>query len=59
MTKQTRVTISRPPWARKKDCKNPHYIISVGGHGMTMAHTKDEALRKQHELREQVQRRRK
>jgi hypothetical protein len=59
MTKTQRVTISRPTWARKKDCKNPHYIISVGGRGMTMAHTKEEALRKQKQYREEVQRRRK
>jgi hypothetical protein len=56
MTKIQRVTISRPDWARKKDCKEPHYIISVGGRGMTMAHTKEEALRKQKEYQEQVKR---
>jgi hypothetical protein len=56
MTKTPRVTISRPPWARLKTCKEPHYIISVGGRGMTMAHSKEEALHKQHELREDIKR---
>jgi hypothetical protein len=53
MKKNPRVTISK---ANRKDKSNTHYVISVGGHGMTMAYTKEEALRKQKLYREQVQR---
>ena len=54
MTKNPRITISRPPWARKKGCKEPHYIISVNGHGMEMAHSLKEAKWRQRKYQSQL-----
>ena len=48
MAKGDRVTISRA------NQKGSHYIISLNGRGMTMAHTKEEALQKQKTLQRQV-----
>jgi len=31
-----------------------HWVVSVGGHGMTLAFTKKEALRKQKEFQKQL-----
>jgi hypothetical protein len=35
-----------------------HYVVSVGGKGMTLAFTKSEALDKQKAFREQIKRKR-
>jgi len=45
VTKTTRVTIRK---------EGSHYVVSVGGVGMTLAYTKEEAKRKQKAFQTQI-----